>query len=316
MDLGFFKRSKMGFAVWIIAPAVLVAAVHYASRAYVERLEVELTRQTTMLGMVPGMKARFEAARAAICDCATDIPGGEDPVKVLGSALRVLASTNGLTVHGLSMNGLQEESGECVSVVQADLSGDGDLTCMVRLLDELPRASLLASMDSVRLTYLEGQSESVYSADFGLRVYQVDATNGPPAPAKTAPMTADSYAALATRMEQLTAAVGRSLAEDRPRLGPGDWLALAAPPPPEPAPASAEESEPPPEPETPVEQALVLKGVLRNGAARYAYINDRVVGLNEDVGPYQVVGILPDYVVLRDQEGKNRRVQIFEEIMP
>ena len=169
MDYALFARTSRRLWAWVVAPAVLVVAVHVSSGLFCRQMNRALHQRAAVLNLLPDMRQSQERAEEAVRRFSSSVRSGTS--EELGLRLNQTANRCGFAINELSVD--KEGGGGGAGVLKARFTGDGTLPSIVQFIHDLRAPDLLQSVESVRLRAIRFESEPVYSTEFVFRWYAV-----------------------------------------------------------------------------------------------------------------------------------------------
>lgn len=178
MDLGYFKRSRLTFACWIAAPAILVAAVHSTAYRFTRGAHQDLTHRNEFLTLLPQMDESLENAERILETFVIETADGKGYAGALTSSLQQKAQEAAFTINALSVDEkpvteIQGQETEPVAGYRVIVKGDGTLASVVDFLRSAYNGHQLMVIESARLTTMGSLADFHYRGEFRLAFYQV-----------------------------------------------------------------------------------------------------------------------------------------------
>ena len=178
MDLGYFKRSRLTFACWVAAPALVVAAVHSTAYRITRAAHEDLSHRNAYLSLLPLMDQSLDQAGRILEGFAIEASDGNGYADALTSSLQQTAQDADFTINSLSVDEkpqapAPESASGNVTGYRVVIKGDGSLVSVVDFLRTVYNHHQLMVVESIRLTTMGSLAEFRYRGEFRLAFYQV-----------------------------------------------------------------------------------------------------------------------------------------------
>jgi len=171
MDVGRFKRSKSIFLAWLVAPLVLIGAVHGLGLLLSQAVYSKSANMASQEALLPRMEEKYEEACRALDAFAA--PGERDlgSADSLNALFQEAGAACGLLVDSVAIEPPKRGGAEAPAS-EITMSGIGPVESIIRYLDYFQgHANLFVVRDTtIRIT--EFQPEIVYACAFVFQYHQ------------------------------------------------------------------------------------------------------------------------------------------------
>ncbi len=168
MDLGVFRRNRLGVWLWITAPLAAVLLVFAVSRYFCLRMEQKLLYRGSVTSLMPEMHRQHEAAQQIVDTFGERVSEEAEAVRVLRSRLNDIALRSGYVINSLSVEAPPGGMAGAAPCFCADVRGEGKLTSIVSLFENLQTPTGLVAVASLRMGADQAGSEPLYKSHFVL----------------------------------------------------------------------------------------------------------------------------------------------------
>jgi len=168
MDLGVFRRSRVGLWAWLVLPAVLVAVMFGVTTLYLSSISRRLDRRKEFLENLPEIQRALGVTQEVLSgfDTALRAPDGADPE--LRALLNATAVEVGFTINSLSTEDLATGNSIDKGGVKAKVQGVANMGAIVALFNELQQPAKTFVVDSLSIGTLRIEEEPLYNVVFVL----------------------------------------------------------------------------------------------------------------------------------------------------
>lgn len=169
MDLGVFRRSRIGLWLWVSLPLLVVLLVFAISRRYCRGLERELLHRTEVAKLMPAMHRQHQAARRTVDAFGARVSDETDAVRELRNRLNDIALECGVVINSLSVEAPPGGMAGSVPCFRADVTGEGEMESLIGLFEKLQTPTGLVSVASLRMGVSMAGAKPLYRTEFVLR---------------------------------------------------------------------------------------------------------------------------------------------------
>jgi hypothetical protein len=169
MDLGIFRRSRLGVWLWVTAPLALLLLSFAISHYFCLRMARKMLYRSSVTLLMPEMHRQHEAAQSIVDSFGERVGSEAEAVRVLRSQLNDIALRSGFVINSLSVEAPPGGMAGSAPCFRADVRGEGKLTSVVALFEKLQTPTGLVAVESLRMGAEQAGSEPLYKSHFVLR---------------------------------------------------------------------------------------------------------------------------------------------------
>jgi hypothetical protein len=173
MDLGVFRRNKVRFWTYVVAPILLLVAVPNISREYLQGAQRRLLHDRELLALIPQMQAKLEQGQAVLSALREGEGGEEVPTDHINACLNTAARQTGVVIKSFSSGSTAAKDGK-LGFVTVKIQSEGTLPQLIQFLDTMRANERLLRISSMALAGNSQKEEGhMYTADVTLQCFRV-----------------------------------------------------------------------------------------------------------------------------------------------
>jgi hypothetical protein len=174
MDAGVFSNRRAVLWAWILAPLLLLTALHVGVGAVTRRLDRAVARRRLALRQFPELEARN--ARVVALERQSGLAAAPSGTvsDLLGLRLNEAAQRHGFRVNARRLERLAgPQLAGARSGLRAAVEGEGSLLVLAQYLDDLQRPENLIVLQKAVIRLARLDPEPVYAVQLVLHGYQL-----------------------------------------------------------------------------------------------------------------------------------------------
>jgi hypothetical protein len=144
MDLGLFRRRRIGFWLWIVCPLLAAASIHFSVFLYCQRMAGMLQEQKAMAALLPDMAGALDNANSIV----DEFPAIRATAAEARSALTTRISELSLQ-HNFLANNVRIKSLTAAGPVQkleVSIEGEGQMLAIMKFVNDLQTPESLMAL--------------------------------------------------------------------------------------------------------------------------------------------------------------------------
>lgn len=190
MDLGGFRRSKIGFAAWIAVPAVLVVVIATVPSLLAHRMIHSFDESRRWMELIPEMQIRLKAVQKQMLLFSIPTAGQIDASEAVHTRINKAARQAGMVVDSLLVEPLEDAPADSSSLDKAGavaaggaakplrifrltVVGEGPILALTKFLADMEIQSTLTAVETAALSLTRNRPEAYYTGTFVMRCYVV-----------------------------------------------------------------------------------------------------------------------------------------------
>ena len=175
MDVGYFKRSKMHFAGWIVLPIMVVISVHCFAFRLSRAAHQALEQRNVHISILPEIDMKLSKARNLLQSLAMETGEGVGIVDALTTELQHVAGQWQFTMNSVSFDDVKLKKGtpDSITAFSVVIKGDGSLPSLATFFHDIHSRHRLMVVETANMKTIGAASDGRFRGEFRFRFYQV-----------------------------------------------------------------------------------------------------------------------------------------------